>query len=417
MDGNIKRKQSKRGWIVSIILGLCIFAYLGFRLFEPIFVWNSGWQNFPENLEFSDAELVTNHAFDDVIAKANTTLEQSMKANKFPALSIAVGKDGQLIWARAMGYRNLEDNQAVTLDTKFRIGSTSKAITATAAAKLVDENVLNLDLPIRDLVPYFPIQKYDLTPRQLLTHTAGIRHYEYCWCFPFDEYSNQKHFSDVESAVGYFANSPLLYEPGTQFSYSSYGFVLASAAMEGASGLSFDEIIERTLVLPLGLPNTMREGLANNDIAIPYVTRDNSFKRAFPVDNSLKTAGGGFVSTPTDLVKMTQGIMSDKFIDADLRNSLFFTPQKLANNEINEQNYALGWRSHNSVHDFKTDKDVMITHHGGVAMGGISFLIMYPEYKLSISVVANKQMEGVGELVDIAHSIATDIISQFELNE
>ncbi len=404
------RPVKKRHILLICLTFILGFSFFVFKLFEPVFVWNTGWKPL-QLVDRTDGEQhPVPEAYRDIIISANKQLDAAISTHNFPALSIAIGHNGKLVWARAMGVQNLETQAPVKLDTKFRIGSVSKAVTATAAAKLVDENVLNLDDNIRETVPYFPQKQYDITPRQLLTHTAGIRHYEACFCFPFDEYSNRQHHKDVKSAVSKFSKSKLLFKPGTAFSYSSYGFTLASAAMEGASGLSFDEIIKNKLTAPLGMNNTMREGLANGDIAVPYDVRDNTYKPAFSVDNSNKTAGGGFVSTPTDLVLMTQAILQGEYISDDLRDDLFFTPQKLQNGEVNEQNYAFGWRSHMSSGTFNEDRKVMITHHGGVAMGGTAFLIMYPEYDISIAIVTNRQMDGVGELVNIVQSVGKDMI-------
>ena len=413
---NSQQHRSFKGWILIVCIALIAgLSFTVFKLFEPVFVWNSGWKNIPlvDRTVSEQTSIPTELA--NVIASANIRLDEAIRTHNFPALSIAIGKDGDLVWARAMGLSDLDNETPVTLETKFRIGSVSKAITATVAAKLAEENILKLDAPIQDTVPYYPQKQYDITARQLLTHTAGIRHYESCLCFPFDEYSNQKHHDSVESAVGRFAKSALLFEPGTNFSYSSYGFTLASAAMEGASGLSFDEIIKIKLTLPLGMKNTMREGLAEGNFAVPYDVRGDTYKRAYPVDNSNKTAGGGFLSTPSDLVFMTQAILSGDYVATATRDSLFFTPQKLDNGEVNEQNYALGWRSHLSTGTFDEDRKVMISHHGGVAMGGIAFLIMYPEQNISIAIVANRQMEGVGELVKLAQAIGKSMILNAEI--
>lgn len=397
--------------VMTLFIGL---AYVTFRMFEPVFVWNSGWQNFADQDRTlgEQTEIPTSYA--DVISAANKSLDDAIMKNDFPAVSIALGKDGDLIWARAAGYRDLENKVPALLDTKFRIGSVAKAVSATTAAKMVDEGALDLDAPIKKLVPYYPQKQFDITTRQLMTHTAGIRHYGSCFCFPFDEYSNQKHHDSVESGVRNFAKSPLSFEPGTDFSYSSYGFVLASAAMEGASGQPFDSLIQSKLTTPLGMKNTMREGLSHGDFAVPYAIKEGQYKKAYPVDNSNKTAGGGFVSTPTDLVFMTQAILNSDYVKSDIRDSLFFTPQTLENGEVNEQNYAFGWRSHMSEGVFNEDRKVFISHHGGVAMGGTAFLIMYPEHDMSIAIIVNRQMEGIGDLAKLAQAIARDVILKSE---
>ena len=265
-----------------------------------------------------------------------------------------------------------------------------------------------MDAPIADLVPYYPDKPYDITTRHLLTHTAGIRHYE------GGEYYSQEDHENVESAVGVFAKSPIKFEPGTDFAYSSYGFVLASAAMEGASGSSFDALIKDTLATPLGMQNTMREGLAAGDFATPYEIRGDKYKTPYPANNSNRTAGGGFVATPTDLVLMTQEIMNGSYLEPSTKEALFFTPQKLEDGNINEQNYALGWRSHTWQRMFNGERDVFVAHHYGKASGGESFLIMFPEYNLSISIVANRNLEDTLAFSGLVIPIAEDVILQME---
>lgn len=409
--------QSRQGLKLLAITfsAFVLLSYVIFRLFEPVLVWNSGWKNLPREDQVIGEQTAIPEGYADIILAANNSLDEAINTNKFPAVSIALGKDGELIWARAAGFRDLENEVPVTLKTKFRIGSVSKAVTATTAARLSDEGVLDIDASIKDLVPYYPQKAFDITTRQLMTHTAGIRHYGPCLCFPFDEYSNQKNHDSVESAIGRFSKSALLFEPGTDFSYSSYGVTLASAAMEGSNSQSFDSIIKNKLTTPLGMKNTMREGLADGDFAVPYVIKDGQYKKAYPVDSSNKTAGGGFLSTPTDLVLMTQAILTKDYIAPATRNSLFFTPQKLTNGEVNEQSYAFGWRSHLSTDIFNDDREVMISHHGGVAMGGIAFLIMYPEHDMSIAITVNRQMDGVGELWNLVHAIAQDVILSTEV--
>ncbi len=405
--------RKRRGLKILLVslLGLALLSYFVFRLFEPVFVWNSGWQSLTDEDRATGEQTSVPPEYSQVIALFNEKLDQAIVASDFPAVSVALGKDGEVVWARAAGFKDLENKLPNTLETKFRIGSVSKAVTATTAAKLWEEGALDIDAPINNLVPYFPQKPFDITTRQLFTHTAGIRHYEFCFCFPFDEYSNTKHHDSVQSAVGRFSKSPLLFEPGTDFSYSSYGTVLASAAMEGASGMSFDALVASTLTTPLGMKNTMREGLAGKGVAVPYAIKEGQYKKAFAVDSSNKTAAGGFVSTPGDLVLMTQAILTGNYIEPTTRETLFFTPQKLTSGEVNEQNYAFGWRSHLSTGTFDENRKVMVSHHGGVAMGGTAFLIMYPEYDLSIAIVVNRQMKGVGELIDLAQFIAREVIS------
>jgi len=389
-------------------LGAFVFLITACDTLPVVLDHNARLKSLPQTNRFVGEQSPVPEAYAEIITEANSNLEQAMTSMWLPSVSIAVGLDGELVWARAIGLSNLEDSTPVALDTKFRIGSTAKALTGTIAAKLVQDETLDLDQPIRALVPYYPQKQYDITARQLLTHTAGIRHYE------GGEYYSRKAHESVESAVSVFAKSPLLFEPGTDFSYSSYGYVLASAAMEGASGMSFDDLIEVKLTDPLGMTNTMREGLAKGVIATPYEVRGDKYKTPFPADNSNRTAGGGFVATPIDLVLMTQEIMTGDYLEADTKEALSYTPQVLANGEVNEQNYALGWRAHPWDRMFDGNQNIFIAHHYGKALGGESFLVMFPKYDLSISIVTNRNLEDTLAFSQLVIPIAERFILEIE---
>lgn len=370
---------------------------------EAFFAYGFGWQDIPDTDRLVGEQLPVPVEYRDAIGRANAALESALESRTLPALAVSVGKDGDVLWSRSIGVEDFSTNTPVTLSTRFRIGSTAKAVTGTTAAKLVDEGLLELDMPIETLVPYFRNSE-GITSRHLLTHTAGVRHYD------GDEYYNKENFESVEAAVGVFASSPLMFSPGSGFSYSTYGYVLASAAMEGSSGKSFDLIVHDHLTSPLGMNNTVSEAAAGGAFAVPHEIRGSEFKEAFSIDTSNRTAGGGFVSTPTDLVVMTQAILSGGFLDAQLVTDLLLTPQRLEGGEVNEQNYALGWRAHRSDR-FSIDGDPQfVAHHYGKALGGESFLVMYPEHGLSISIMTNRGLDDITTLMDLAHGIAEDII-------
>jgi serine beta-lactamase-like protein LACTB, mitochondrial len=97
------------------------------------------------------------------IAKARLLVDSLMKGKRIPGLSICVAKGNQIIWAQGFGYADIENNTPVTLQSRFRIGSISKTLTALALGKLIDENAIHLSDPIQKYVPYFPEKKYPVT--------------------------------------------------------------------------------------------------------------------------------------------------------------------------------------------------------------------------------------------------------------
>lgn len=115
----------------------------------------------------------------------------------------------------------------VTAETRFRIGSVSKALTSVAVGRLLQDGRLDLDSPVQRYVPGFPAKRYPITVRQVAGHLAGIRHY-----FP-GEFENREHYPTITQGLAIFAADSLLFEPGTAFAYSSYGYNLLGAVIEG----------------------------------------------------------------------------------------------------------------------------------------------------------------------------------------
>src|SRR6267378_3950851 len=136
------------------------------------------------------------------------------------------------MYSEGFGYADLEERVPVWPTTKFRIGSISKPLTATALVQLVEAGKLDLDAPVQKYVPSFPEKGAVITTRMLAGHLAGIRHYQ------GDEFNIQKHYANVLDGVKIFENDPLVSPPGTKFNYSSYGYNLLSAVVESAASES-----------------------------------------------------------------------------------------------------------------------------------------------------------------------------------
>ena len=159
----------------------------------------------------------------------------AMTSLKEPSLAIAVVDNGNLVLAKGYGVADIENNVSATGDTVYRIASLSKSLTATAAMRLVEEHKLDLDAPIQKYCPAFPTKQWPVSVRELLTHQSGIRHYK-----NDEESVNTRHYTSIDEALRQdFTKDPLLFEPGTKFSYSSYGYLVLGCVMEGASGMSY----------------------------------------------------------------------------------------------------------------------------------------------------------------------------------
>ncbi len=257
---------------------------------------------------------------------------------RIPGMQVAVALDGRLVWSEAFGYVDVEARTPVTRASQFRIGSVSKPLTAAAVALLVEQGTLDLDVPVQRYVPAFPEKPWPITTRELAGHTSGIRHYR------GDEFLMNRPFRTVTEGLAVFAGDSLLFEPGTRFSYSSYGWCLISAVVEGASHEDFLTYMSRYVLGPLGLTHTAPD---RGDSVVPdrtrFYDRDSAgggFHRSPPVDNSYKWAGGGFISTAEDLVRFGSALLRPGFVRPETLTLLFTTQQT---RDGRPTGYGVGW--------------------------------------------------------------------------
>ncbi|MCE7043291.1 serine hydrolase [Dyadobacter sp. CY312] len=325
----------------------------------------------------SKSESIKDKAFLPAINKAQKYLDSLQTAQNIPGLSVAVGNARGIIWAQGLGFADLESRIPVSIHSRFRIGSVSKSLTSVALGRLLENGKFNMDTAIQAYVPQFPLKKYTITARQLVTHTSGIRHYR-----NDDPITCPKRYISVTEALSIFNQDSLLFQPGSKYNYSTYGYTLLSAALEGASGQDYLSLMKTSVFSPLGMTETSpdySDSLINNRVRF-YELKNGKHVHAGMVDNSYKWAGGGFLSTPTDLVKLGTELIKHSILKKETIDILL-TTQVLNSGE--NTNYAAGWRI---GHD---DKGRKIIHHGGLIDGGRTFLIVYPENDLVIAVTAN----------------------------
>jgi serine beta-lactamase-like protein LACTB len=315
--------------------------------------------------------------YGDAIARGRLIVEAIRQHAGVPGVSVAVGVDGAVVWSEGFGYADLENRVPATEQTRFRVGSVSKPITAAAVGLLVEQGRLDLDAPVQKYVPTFPEKRWPITTRQLAGHLAGVRHYRGA-----ESYSS-KHYTTVLEGLEIFQDDTLLYEPGTRYSYSSYGWNLISAVLEGASGENFLQYMQDRVFEPLGLAHIVADHV---DSIIPHRTRFYARTRAGTVlnadyvDSSYKWAGGGFLSNTADLVRFGMAHLTDELLRPETV-ALLWTSQTTTEGE--ETGYGIGW-------DVGSDYEGRrIVSHGGSSIGGRAHLLIFPDDGVVVAMLAN----------------------------
>jgi serine beta-lactamase-like protein LACTB len=303
-----------------------------------------------------------------------------------PGVSVAVAIDGGIVWAEGFGWADIDKKRPVTPRTRFRIGTLSIPLTSAAAGLLVEKGALQLDEKIQSYVPEFPEQKWPVTLRQLMAHTAGVRSDSGDEGPLFGEQCDRP----VE-ALPFFADSELLFEPGTAYRYSRFGWIAVSAAIEQAAGTPFLTFMQRRIFEPLRMDDTMADtpAAADPDRSTSYFPRFAADPRYGPdvmreLNLSCYAGSSVFVSTPTDLARFALAIDGGTLLQP-ATVQLLQTSQKLPSGE--ETAYGLGW-------DLETvplsGKPAIAVGHDGDALGGIvGSLLTFRDRGLIVAVISN----------------------------
>jgi serine beta-lactamase-like protein LACTB, mitochondrial len=363
------------GAVLAAILGL--FAYMSMTA-TPL---------------HPDAQLVPSVTRSEPLSKWTDAARQGRQivrsgvaGQNLPGVSVAVGVDGDIVWAEGFGWADLAKRVAVTPDTRFRIANVSNALTSAAVGLLLEKHKLNLDDEIQAYVPEFPEKQWPVTLRQLMGHVAGVRN------DAGDEEPLSERCERTVDGLRRFAERPLLFEPGTRYRTSSYGWILVSAAVEDAAGEPFFTFMRVQVFEPLGMAATRPDSAADPivDRATFYFPRFAGDTRYGPElaregDHSCFAGAGAFLSTPSDLVRFGMAINGGKLLQPATVEMLQ-TPQRLISGDQTE--YGLGWQLETAS---LAGEPTRVAGHGTKKdfIGGTASLITFPERGIVVAVTSN----------------------------
>ncbi|MEP7271980.1 MAG: serine hydrolase domain-containing protein [Acidobacteriota bacterium] len=345
--------------------------------------------------------------------KLDQVLEAERLKRKIPGISLAVGIDNRLAYSTAAGSSDIENSVAARPESVYRTASIAKAMTAVAVVQLAEQGKLDLDAPIQKYCPAFPVKSSPITARLLLGHLSGIRHYK-----TPAEPSGTEHYGDVKSSLAIFKDEPLLHEPGTKFLYTTFGYTVLGCAIEGATGLGYDQYMRERVWAPAGMTQT---GLDHLRLVIPHRSRGYAMLSSITFlqlpeserrlvkpgeiynaqlhDTSMKVPGGGLVSTAPDLVRFAIAVNTGKLVNEKSRSEMW-TRQKTSDGK--ETDYGLGWNVGNSRGRF-------LVSHGGGQAGTSTLLTMLPTKGAIIAIMANLEGADLNDLIaQVARIIAPE---------
>ena len=320
------------------------------------------------------------------VEQGQQLVRAGLTEQNLPGISVAVGVDGDIVWAEGFGWADLLNRVPVAPEMRFRIGHASNALTSAAVGLLLEKGRLHLDDEIQTYVPAFPRKQWPVTLRELMGHVAGVRHYR-------GEEADVPagHCDRASDGLRSFADDPLLFEPETQYRYSTYGWVLVSAAVEAAANEPFFTFMRRQIFTPLGMADTTSDSATDPipDRATFYFPRfsgENQFglEVARPVDYSCFAGAGAFLSTPSDLVRFGMAISRGRLLQPATVRTLQ-TPQVLASGD--ETEYGLGWTL--ETIPLAGEPTRLASHASRSLLGASASFLTFPERGIVVAVTSN----------------------------
>jgi D-alanyl-D-alanine carboxypeptidase len=245
-------------------------------------------------------------------AKLDAYFDALEKNDRFMG-SVAIAKNGQILYQRSLGYATLDPQIKSNASSKYRIGSISKTFTATLILKAVEENKLSLDQALADFYPAIDSSKH-IQIRHLLNHSSGIHNFT-------DDADYATYYTQAiseASLVKLIQDKGLDFQPGTKSSYSNSNYVLLSFILQKIYGATYGELLEQKISKPLGLKNTyLGDGIQTNKNEVQSFIRLSNWMVSPQTHPSVPLGAGAIVSNPTDLIHFSEALFNGKVVNAE----------------------------------------------------------------------------------------------------
>ncbi|HEV7508454.1 MAG TPA: serine hydrolase domain-containing protein [Thermoanaerobaculia bacterium] len=318
----------------------------------------------------------------EALAALTARAEEQAKKDQFSGV-VLVARHGQVLSQKAWGLANRETKKPNTLDTRFRLGSMNKMFTSVATLQLIEAGKLSLDDTIGKILPDYPNKDVasKVTVRHLLTHTGGTGD-----IFGPDFEKNRLTLREHSDYVKLYGSRGLDHEPGAEFRYSNYGFVLLGALIEKVTGTSYYDYVRSHIFQPAGMTSTdsLTEAEAVPNRSVGYMKGPGGWAPNTETLPWRGTSAGGGYSTAGDLLRFAQALESGKLISkASLAAAT--TPNK------EDYGYGFGIEGEGPLRSYG---------HSGGAPGMNGDLRIYPQLGYVVISLSNLDPPAASRLVE-----------------
>jgi len=345
---------------------------------------------------FIVALLLTASSYGQVDASkkesAEKILAELVHTHKAVGAVAGVLEIDQFMWYSAQGHMDFKMKTKINTETLIRTASIAKSMTAVAVMQLYEKGDIELDKPVQHYIKEFPRNvKGDITIRQLLNHSSGIKGYA-----SNNERENKKNFETLTAAMSVFVDRETIGIPGNEYNYTTYGYVVLGVLIERVTGMSFEAYIKEHIWHKAGMTHTgvekHDESAQNKSKLFHKNKRDKIKKVKKPNDLSNRVPGGGFHTTVVDMLKFGEAVLNNTLVKPETLALM------LENNGLRKEGnpYGFGW----FLYGGKSGHADVYGHSGGQT-GASTQLLIIPSRKTVIVVMSNTS-GGWGEVIGTA---------------
>jgi CubicO group peptidase (beta-lactamase class C family) len=294
-----------------------------------------------------------------------------------PGASVAVLKDGKIIYQKGIGYADLEHKIKIEPKTNFRLASITKQFTSFSILLLENEGKLSLGDSLTKFFPDFPAYGNKIKIKNILQHTSGLLDYE-----DFVNEGDTIQFKDKDVLDIMMKQDSTYFESGFKHQYSNTGYAILAMIVEKISGKSFANFLRERIFEPLKMNNTVAFEKGISEIpnrAYGYVKTDSGFVFSDQNQTSAVLGNGGIYSSTIDMLKWNEEVNKPTLLPKEKFAKAF---EKGKNSKGEEFDYGFGWRLDPYKNHYRP-------YHTGSTCGFSNIYMKLPDYDLTIIVLMN----------------------------
>jgi CubicO group peptidase (beta-lactamase class C family) len=331
-----------------------------------------------------------------MVEKFEPAVEEILSKSQVPGLAVAVVQNGQEVYAKAFGVKNIETGEALTTDSLFHWASVTKPFVGTAIIQLVEQGKIDLEAPVVQYVPYFKVddERYaSITVGQMVSHTAGMPDViDYEWDKPvYDD-------GALERYVRGLSDKKLIAAPGEKMRYSNIAFEVLGDAIAKVSGMTFEAYVEKHILIPAGMSKStlLKKEAEEALLTSPHTVEEKKcvLREHWPY-NRMHAPSSTMISNVHDMcrwamINLNRGELDGKRILRASSYDLLWSPRSESFEWIGISWFLGEHRGHRTV------------GHGGGDLGFRSNFTMLPDEGLAFVMVSNTDRAPVEKITQLA---------------